>query len=63
MTLARRGTLDRDLVIEIDEAAVPHHALIAPDGDGWVLVATPTLKLDAAEQRPLALEVYSSCSG
>ena len=63
VTLARHGFLDRDFVLELDQAAIPPHALIARDGDGYVALASATLGLDTAEQRPLALKILLDCSG
>jgi Ca-activated chloride channel family protein len=63
VTLARTGFLDRDFVLEIDQAAVPPQALIARDGDGYVCLASPVLATDTAEHRPLALKVLLDCSG
>ncbi len=61
--LTRNGFLDRDFVLELDQAAIPRHALIAKDGDGYVALASATLGLDRAEQRPLALKILLDCSG
>lgn len=61
--LTRIGFLDRDFVLELDQAAIPPHALIAKDGDGYVALASATLGLDTAEQRPLALKILLDCSG
>jgi len=63
VSLQRTGFLDRDFVLEIDQAAVPRHALLARDGDGYVCLASPVLATDAAEQRPLALKILLDCSG
>ena len=63
VTLARTGFLDRDFLLEIDQAAVPPQALLARDGDGWVSLASPVLDTDTAEHRPLALKVLLDCSG
>jgi len=61
--LTRQGFLDRDFVLEIDQAAIPPHALLARDGDGYVCVASPVLGIDTNEQRPLALKILLDCSG
>jgi Ca-activated chloride channel homolog len=61
--LNRSGFLDRDFVLELDQAAIPPHVLVAKDGDGYVALATATLGLDVAEQRPLALKILLDCSG
>ena len=61
--LTRSGFLDRDFVLELDQAAIPPHALVARDGDGYVALASATLGLDTAEQRPLALKILLDCSG
>lgn len=63
VSVTRNGFLDRDFVLELDQAAVPPHALIARDGDGYVALASATLGLDTAEQRPLALKILLDCSG
>lgn len=63
VTLARKGFLDRDFVLELAAAAVPAAALVARDGDGYVLLASPVLAPDTAEQRPLALKLLLDCSG
>lgn len=57
------GFLDRDFILELDQAAIPPHALVARDGDGYVALASATLGLDRAEQRPLALKMLLDCSG
>ena len=59
----RSGFLDRDFVLELDQAAIPPSALLARDGDGYVALASATLGLDATEQRPLALKILLDCSG
>jgi Ca-activated chloride channel family protein len=61
--LTRSGFLDRDFVLELDQAAIRAHALVARDGDGYVALASATLGLDAAESRPLALKILLDCSG
>jgi Ca-activated chloride channel family protein len=63
VALARSGFLDRDFVLEIDQAAVPPQALVARDGDGYVCLASPVLATEGAEHRPLALKVLLDCSG
>jgi Ca-activated chloride channel family protein len=61
--LSRSGFLDRDFVLELDQAAIPLQALVARDGDHYVALASATLGLDTAEQRPLALKILLDCSG
>ena len=61
--LSRNGFLDRDFVLELDQAAIPPRALVARDGDGFVALATATLALDTEERRPLALKILLDCSG
>jgi Ca-activated chloride channel family protein len=61
--LNRSGFLDRDFVLELDQATIPPHALLAKDGDDYVVLASATLGFDAAEQRPLALKILLDCSG
>jgi Ca-activated chloride channel family protein len=63
VTLARDSFLDRDFVLDLERAAVPSHVLVARDGDWFVALASPTLRLDQAEQRPLALKILLDCSG
>jgi Ca-activated chloride channel family protein len=63
VTLARKGFLDRDFVLEIDRAAVPQHALVARDGLGYVSLASPVLAASDEVQRPLALKILLDCSG
>lgn len=63
VSLDRSGFLDRDFVLEIDQAAVPRQALVARDGDGYVCLASPVLATDTIEHRPLALKVLLDCSG
>jgi Ca-activated chloride channel family protein len=63
VTLARTGFLDRDFVLEIDQAAVTPQALLARDGDAYVCLASPVLATDTTEARPLALKVLLDCSG
>ena len=55
--------LDRDFVLELAQAAIPTRALVARDGEGYVTLASATLDLDRAEQRPLALKILLDCSG
>ena len=61
--LGRGATLDRDFVLEIGTAAIPSEALLARDGDGCVLLASPILGVETAEQRPLVLKILLDCSG
>jgi len=63
VTLSNNGFLDRDFVLVIDQAAIPAHALVARDGDGFVALASATLGLDTVESRPLALKILLDCSG
>ncbi len=63
VALARPGYLDRDFVLEVEQAATPARALVAADGDGYVALASCTLALDRAEHRPLALKILLDCSG
>ena len=63
VALARPGYLDRDFVLEVEQAAIPARALVAADGDGYVALASCTLALDRAEHRPLALKILLDCSG
>jgi Ca-activated chloride channel family protein len=67
VTLAGRNALDRDVVIEIAQAALPVAARIARDehGDGnsSVVLASPVLPANLAEQRPLCLKILLDCSG
>ena len=64
VALSRGGLLDRDFVLEIDQAALPNRALVAADGDhGYVMLASTTLTLDHRENRPLALKILLDCSG
>jgi Ca-activated chloride channel family protein len=63
VTLARKGFLDRDFVLEIDQAAIPRRALVARDGDGYVCLASPVLATSTSEHRPLALKILVDCSG
>ena len=63
VTLSRNGFLDRDFVLELDQAQIPQEALIARDGDAYVALASATLALDKAERRPLALKILLDCSG
>jgi Ca-activated chloride channel homolog len=63
VSLERTGFLDRDFVLEIDQAAVPARALVARDGDGYVCLASPVLATDSPERRPLALKILLDCSG
>jgi Ca-activated chloride channel homolog len=63
VALERCAFLDRDFVLELAQAAIPTRALIARDGEGYVTLASATLDLDRAEQRPLALKILLDCSG
>lgn len=63
VTLSDNGFLDREFVLVIDQAAIPAHALVARDGDGFVALASATLGLDTVESRPLALKILLDCSG
>jgi Ca-activated chloride channel family protein len=62
-SLLRTGELDGDFVLEVAAAALPEGCLVARDGDGWVMLASPVLALDKSESRPLALKVLLDCSG
>ena len=62
--LAKSAALDRDFVLEVPQANVPTQALVARDGDEWVVVASAVLEgLPAAERRALELTVLLDCSG
>jgi Ca-activated chloride channel homolog len=65
VTLARGATMDRDFVIEVEQARVPATALVAEDprGAGWVAIASVVLETEQAESRPLALKLLIDCSG
>lgn len=65
VTLARGATMDRDFVIEVEQARVPTTALVAEDprGAGWVAIASVVLETEQAESRPLALKLLIDCSG
>jgi Ca-activated chloride channel family protein len=63
VTLAGQGFLDRDFVLEIAQAALPVEALVARDGDQYVVLASTTVEPEQAEQRPLALKILVDCSG
>src|SRR5690606_27007015 len=58
------GRLDRDFVVTIDGLAGRPLATVAPDGDGWVALASllPTLHAPANEPS-LSLKVLVDCSG
>ncbi len=58
------GRLDRDFVVTIDGLAGRPLATVAPDGDGWVALASflPTLRATANEAS-LSLKVLVDCSG
>jgi Ca-activated chloride channel family protein len=62
-TLLQRGYLDRDFVLEVASAALAEGCHLCRDGDGWVLLASPSLALDKSESRSLALKVLLDCSG
>lgn len=62
--LAKAATLDRDFVLEVPKANLSKWALVAPDGDEWVVIASAVLEgLAESEQRALALTVLLDCSG
>jgi Ca-activated chloride channel homolog len=64
VALAGRKALDRDLVIEIAQAALPRTAQLAREDEGRVTVlASPILPVDSTEQRPLRLKILLDCSG
>jgi Ca-activated chloride channel family protein len=66
LRLARPGFLDRDFVLEVDQATMSSSALCVPDeidGASHVVLASTTLELDGVEQCPLALKVLLDCSG
>lgn len=63
VSLAGSGFLDRDFVVEIPQANVPTAALVARDGDEYVVLASAALAAAAEEQRPLALKILVDCSG
>lgn len=58
------GRLDRDFIVTIDGLAGSPLATVAPDGDGWVALASflPTLRAPANEAA-LSLKVLVDCSG
>jgi len=58
------GRLDRDFIVTIDGLAGRPLATVAPDGDGWVALASflPTLSAPAKETS-LTLKVLVDCSG
>lgn len=62
VSLTGGGFLDRDFVVEIPQANVPTDALVARDGDEYVVLASAALAA-AAGQRPLALKILVDCSG
>jgi Ca-activated chloride channel family protein len=61
--LSKPALLDRDFVLEVPKAALPRTALVARDGDEWVVVASAVLADLPAETRPLALTVLLDSSG
>jgi Ca-activated chloride channel family protein len=62
--LARTARLDRDFVLEVPQAHVPKRALVARDGDEWVVLASVVRPgVPEADSRPLALTVVLDCSG
>jgi Ca-activated chloride channel family protein len=65
VTLARDAKMDRDFVIEVEQARVPAMAIVAEDprGAGWVAVASVVLEPGQTETRPLALKLLIDCSG
>jgi Ca-activated chloride channel family protein len=63
VALAKPATLDRDFVLEVPKAVLPRAALLARDGEEWVVVANAVLEDLPAETRPLALTLLLDCSG
>jgi Ca-activated chloride channel family protein len=56
--------MDRDFVLEVPQANVPKRALIARDGDEWVVLASAVLPgVPESDSRALALTVLLDCSG
>jgi len=45
VALAKPAMLDRDFVLEIPQAALPRAALLARDGDEWLLIASAVLEI------------------
>lgn len=62
--LAKTARMDRDFVLEVPHARLPKRALVARDGDEWVVLASAVLPgLPEADWRALALTVVLDCSG
>lgn len=66
LQLAHEGSLDRDLVVNIDGVPMASTALLARDGDQFVAMATlcpPLPPEEAGAHVPLALKILVDCSG
>jgi Ca-activated chloride channel homolog len=62
--LAQAAVMDRDFVLEVPQAKVPQQALVARDGDEWIVLASAVLPgLPEADVRALALTLVLDCSG
>lgn len=66
LSLARKGQLDRDLVVSINDVSMASSVVVARDGDQFVAMATlcpplPPARKDA--RAPLALKILVDCSG
>ncbi len=61
--LSRPGFLDRDYVLQLRVADLPQQALVAADGDGWAVLASPAWQSDEAANAAVTVKVLLDCSG
>ncbi|MDR2215424.1 MAG: VIT and VWA domain-containing protein [Nevskiaceae bacterium] len=63
VTLGNESLLDRDAVLIVDHVELPASTMIAPDGEGFVALASAALPATEADNRPLTLKLLLDCSG
>ncbi len=63
VTLRRQGFLDKDFVLQLQAASLPQRALVARDGEGWAVLASPAYATAAQPVGPFTVKVLLDCSG
>jgi Ca-activated chloride channel family protein len=63
VTLRRQGFLDKDFVLQLQAASLPQRALVARDGEGWAVLASPAYATAAQPDGPFTVKVLLDCSG